>query len=65
VIELFEHQLDGYGWNGVEEGDKAYEKAQEEGKTFAELYDHTHIEGNVGEFLDYFVPRKVVGTVCG
>ena len=22
--------------------------------------DHTHIEDNVGEFLDYFVPRKVM-----
>ncbi len=29
-------------------------------KSFIDLYDHTHIEDNVGEFLDYFVPRKVM-----
>src|SRR5215831_18006234 len=25
-----------------------------------DLYDHTHIADNVSEFLDYFVPRKVM-----
>jgi hypothetical protein len=29
-------------------------------KKVIDLYDHTHIEDNVGEFLDYFVPRKVM-----
>src|SRR4029453_5857000 len=29
-------------------------------KNFIDLYDHTHIESNVREFLDYFVPRKVI-----
>jgi len=46
VIELFEHQLDAYAWNNLSNGDKAYKEA--------------HIESNVREFLDYFVPRKVM-----
>ena len=60
VIELFEHQLDGYAWSNLDDGDKAYEEAQKQEKSFIDLYDHTHIESNVGEFLDYFVPRKVL-----
>ena len=60
VMDLFEHQLDGYAWNNLKNGDKAYDKAQKQGKSFIDLYDHNHIEDNVGEFLDYFVPRKVM-----
>lgn len=60
VIELFGHQLDGYAWNNLKNGDKAYDKAQKQGKSFIDLYDHTHIESNVRAFLDYFVPRKVM-----
>ncbi len=60
VIQLFGHQLEGYGWNSLEDGEKAYNEAYEADKKFVELYDHTHIEGNVNEFLDYFVPRKVM-----
>jgi UDP-glucose 4-epimerase len=60
VIDLFAHQLDGYAWNNLDNGDKAYDKAQKKGKSFIDLYDHTHIAENVGEFLDYFVPRKVI-----
>jgi UDP-glucose 4-epimerase len=60
VMNLFEHQLDGYAWNNLDDGDKAYDKAQKKGKSFIDIYDHTHIEDNVGEFLDYFVPRKVM-----
>jgi hypothetical protein len=60
VIELFGHQLDGYAWNNLTDGAKAYDKAQKQGRSFIDLYDHTHIESNVREFLDYFVPRKVM-----
>ena len=60
VIGLFADQLDGYAWNDLEDGDKAYNQAQEQKKSFIELYDHSHIEDNVEEFLDYFVPRKVM-----
>jgi UDP-glucose 4-epimerase len=60
VIDLFASQLDGYAWNNLDDANKAYNKAQKQGKSFIDLYDHKHIEGNVGEFLDYFVPRKVI-----
>ncbi len=60
VMDLFESQLDGYAWNNLDNGDKAYDRAQKQGKSFIDLYDHTHIEDNVGEFLDYYVPRKVM-----
>lgn len=60
VIDLFENQLDGYAWNGIDDGEKAYNEAKKRKKSFIDLYDHTHIEDNVGEFLDYFVPRKVM-----
>ena len=60
VIDLFAHQLDGYAWNNIENGRKAYEAAKQREKSFIDLYDHTHIESNVREFLDYFVPRKVM-----
>ena len=52
--------LDGYAWNNIPDGTKAYEAAKKKGRSFIDLYDHTHIERNVREFLDYFVPRKVM-----
>src|SRR4030095_154152 len=65
VIELFGHQLDGYAWNNLADGSKAYEEAEKREKRLISLYDHTHIESNVREFLDYFVPRKVMaGNEC-
>jgi len=57
---LFEHQLEGYAWNNLPQGQKTYETAQKKGKRFIDLYDHTHIADKVREFLDYFVPRKVM-----
>jgi UDP-glucose 4-epimerase len=60
VMDLFAHQLDGYGWNNLAHGQQAYETTKQKGKSFIDLYDHTHIEANVREFLDYFVPRKVM-----
>jgi hypothetical protein len=60
VLDLFAHQLEGYGWNNLPQGTKAYEAAKKKGRSFIDLYDHTHIESNVREFLDYFVPRKVM-----
>ena len=60
VIDLFKNQLDDCAWNGIDDGEKAYDEAKKQKKSFIDLYDHTHIEDNVGEFLDYFVPRKVM-----
>src|SRR6266446_10882905 len=60
VMDLFERQLDGYAWNNISDGTKAYDEAKQKGRSFVDLYDHTHIESNVREFLDYFVLRKVM-----
>src|SRR5713101_8690571 len=60
VIELFEHQLEGYAWNNLANGQKAYETAKKKGKSLIDLYDHTHIAENVREISDHFVPRKVM-----
>lgn len=58
IIELFEDSLNGYAWNYIED-DEAYDKAEKKNLTFIDIYDHTHIWNNVGEFLDYFIPKKV------
>jgi len=64
VIELFEASMNGYAYNSLDE---------EEGALFDELYNEQHVEfcdvfgpekilGNVGEFLDYFMVRKVIAS---
>lgn len=58
IIELFEDSLNGYAWNYIED-DEAYDKAEKKNLTFIDIYEHTHIWNNVGEFLDYFIPKKV------
>ena len=60
VIELFAHCLQNYAWNSLDNGDKAYDKTIAKNLTFADVYEHTYILNNVGEFLNYFVPRKVM-----
>jgi len=60
VVELFAHQLDDYAWNNIPAGAQASQAAKQQGATFIALYDHTHLERNVSEFLNYFVPRKVM-----
>ncbi len=60
VIDLFGHCLDRYAWNNVAPAEPTYDETHDAGKTFPDVYDHAHIFPNVGEFLDYFVPRKVM-----
>src|SRR5215831_10748228 len=57
VIELFAHQLEGYAWNNLPHGQKAYETAQKKGQSFIDLYDHTHITDN--EFILKTCPRVI------
>ena len=59
VMGLFADHLDGYAWNNLDDGDNAYIEAMEQEKTFIDLYDHSYIEDNIEEFLNYFVPHKV------
>ena len=44
----------------LDNGNKAYEKAEAKKETFADIYDHTYILNNIGEFFNYFIPRKVM-----
>jgi len=60
VIDLFKYQLDNYAWNYINGGEKSCNEAKEHEKSFIDLYDHTRIKDNIEEFLDYFVPRKVI-----
>ena len=60
VIELFADSLHGYAWNNIDDCDEAYNKAESKKLEFVDLYDHTHVLSNVREFVDYFVPRKVM-----
>lgn len=59
IIELFVDYLQGYAWNSLDNADKLNEEAEKKNLTFAEIYNHSYIWDNVGEFLDYFIPRKV------
>ncbi|MBU0757636.1 MAG: hypothetical protein KKF44_06205 [Nanoarchaeota archaeon] len=59
VIGLFEDSLDGYAWNNLDDCDNAYQDARKKNLSFIDIYDHSYIWENVGEFLDYFIPRKV------
>ena len=60
IIELFEDSLDGYAWNNLDDN-KAYDKAQEKKLAFMDIYDHTYLWDNVGEFLDYFIHPLICG----
>jgi hypothetical protein len=57
VMDLFEHQLDGYAWNNLDGGDKAYDEAQKQGKSFIDLYDHKVMAGD--EFILKTCPRVI------
>ena len=60
VILLFGHCLHSYAWNSLEKESPSYDEVHHSGKSFIDAYDHNHILDSVGEFLGYFVPRKVI-----
>jgi len=70
VIDLFKYQLNNSAWNTFDDGDKASNAAKKQEKSFIDLYDHTHIEEHIREFLEEFVPQKVmagnefISTTC-
>ncbi len=62
VIELLSHCLNGYGYTSLRERDltryrKAYDAGDEE--AFCHLFGPDRIVDNLGEFLGYFMIRKV------
>ncbi len=67
VVELLQHHLNGYAYLSLEEFDaKRFERLQratgEAQREFCQIFGPEHILPNVGEFLGYFMVRKVVAS---
>jgi hypothetical protein len=64
VIELLRHSLNGYAYTSLDNDDtKRFEEASRAGdeEAFCHLFGPEHILGHLGEFLGYFMVRKVMG----
>ena len=68
VIELFTHSLNSYAANSLNQFerarfDKHFDAEGDQHREFCDIFGPEHILENVGEFLNYFMVRKViVGT---
>jgi len=67
VIDLFQSFLDGYAYQVLDEQeaalfDRLYNAKGDEHREFCQLFGPEKIPGNVSEFLNYFMIRKVM---CG
>ena len=67
VVELLQHHLNGYAYLSLEEFDaKRFERLQratgDAQREFCQIFGPEHILPNVGEFLGYFMVRKVVAS---
>ena len=65
VVELLQHSLNGYAYQSLNDSDaklfnRLYEAEGDEHREFCEVFGPEHILPNVGEFLDYFMVRKVM-----
>lgn len=65
VLELFQDSLDGYAYQGLGERDtKLFERyfnaSGSQHREFCQIFGPEHIPRNVGEFLGYFMVRKVI-----
>jgi hypothetical protein len=67
VVELLEHHLNGYAYLSLDELDaKRFERLQrargDAPREFCQIFGPEHILPNVGEFLGYFMVRKVIAS---
>ena len=67
VIELLQAGLDGYAYGSLEDDEREpWEKRlnadDDRHREFCEFFGPEHILPNVGEFLDYFMVRKVMAS---
>jgi hypothetical protein len=67
VVELLQHHLNGYAYLSLDELDaKRFERlrnaAGETPRDFCEIFGPEHILPNLGEFLGYFMVRKVIAS---
>jgi hypothetical protein len=65
VVGLLQHSLNGYGYNSLSKAeeeffDRLYNAKGAEHREFCEVFGPERILPNVGEFLDYFMIRKVI-----
>lgn len=65
VIELLQHCLDGYAHQSLSEADakrfdRLFNADGDEHREFCQIFGPEHILPNIGEFLDYFMIRKVI-----
>jgi hypothetical protein len=64
VIQLLTHSLNGYAYLGLDKEEERtfehyYNLEGEAHREFCQIFGPEHIPDNVGEFLGYFLPRKV------
>ena len=67
VVELLQHHLNGYAYLSLDELDaKRFERLQratgDVQREFCQVFGPEHILPNVGEFLGYFMVRKVIAS---
>jgi len=67
IIDLFEHSLNSYAYQGLNKAesemfDELYEAQGDAHREFVQIFGPEKIPDNIGEFLGYFMPRKVM---CG
>jgi hypothetical protein len=65
VIGLFTHSLNGYAASSLSQLDRArfdkhFDAEGEQHREFCDIFGPEHILENVGEFLNYFMVRKVI-----
>ncbi|MFQ5771665.1 MAG: hypothetical protein ACE5HX_14110 [bacterium] len=67
IVKLFKDSMDGYAYQYLDKGeaalfDNVYNAEGEAHREFCQVFGPEKIPSNVGEFLGYFMPRKVM---CG
>ncbi len=63
VVELLRHSLDGYAYSSLDDDERArWEERFESGDegAFCHVFGPEKIPEHLGEFLDYFMVRKVI-----
>ncbi|MFO8013274.1 MAG: hypothetical protein R6X20_08210 [Phycisphaerae bacterium] len=67
IIDLFENSMNGYAYQSLSDAESAlfedlYDRTGPDHREFCEIFGPEKIPENVGEFLHYFMPHKVI---CG
>lgn len=65
IVDLLRHSLDGYGPNALDDAEEVvfrrhYDAPGDAHREFCEVFGPAHILPHLGEFLGYFMVRKVI-----